>query len=90
MDQPIAPEEKIGESSEAAKTEVPDDTLKCISDISQSASYAYVLYLSFLAYCTLTILATTDSHIIRNDTTVLPLVSLPVPFSIFSRAAPLI
>src|ERR1700735_1942681 len=90
MDQPIAPEEKIGESSEAAKTEVPDDTLKSISDISQSASYAYVLYLSFLAYCTLTILATTDSHIIRNDTTVLPLVSLPVPFSIFSRAAPLI
>jgi hypothetical protein len=78
------------ESSQSAKTEVPDDMLKCISDISQSASYAYVLYLSFLSYCTLTILATTDSHIIRNDTTVLPLVTLSVPFSIFFRAAPLI
>ena len=90
MDQPVVSEKKTDESSEAAKTEVPDDTLKSISDISQSASYAYVLYLSFLAYCTITILATTDSHIIRNDATVLPLVNLPVPFSIFSRAAPLI
>jgi uncharacterized protein YjbI with pentapeptide repeats len=90
MDQPVVSEKKTDESSEAAKTEVPDDTLKCISDISQSASYAYVLYLSFLAYCTITILATTDSHIIRNDTTVLPLVNLNVPFSIFFKAGPLI
>jgi hypothetical protein len=90
MEQPIVADERAEGTSHAAKTEVPNDILKGISDISQSASYAYVLYLSFLAYCTLTILATTDSHIIRNDTTVLPLIGINVPFSIFFRAAPLI
>ena len=78
------------ESAPSAKAEIPGDMLKCISDLSQSASYAYVLYLSFLAYCTLTILTTTDAQIIRNDTTVLPLINLNVPFSTFFRVAPLI
>lgn len=90
MDQPIVTEGKTGESARPAKADAPADILECISDLSQSASYAYVLYLSFLAYCTLIILATTDTHIIRNDTTVLPLIGTNVPFSIFFKAGPLI
>lgn len=70
--------------------DIPVVLQNSILETSKGASQAYFVYMSFLAYCTLTILTTSDDRLILHKITVLPLVSLPMPSNQFLVVAPLI
>jgi uncharacterized protein YjbI with pentapeptide repeats len=72
------------------RMEAPSWLVASVSETSKNASQVYVLYMSFLAYCVLTIFTTSDEQIILNQSTLLPLVNLTVPSNIFFVFAPLI
>jgi uncharacterized protein YjbI with pentapeptide repeats len=61
-----------------------------ISEASKNARQIYFLYVSFLAYCVLTVFGTSDRQMIFNDTTRLPIVGLDVSLNGFFILAPLL
>src|SRR5215813_13000286 len=64
--------------------------LSSLLETSKSASQAYLLYMTFLAYCSLTIFTTSDAQIMLNESMILPLINLPVSSRIFLGVAPII
>jgi len=73
-----------------AKPIVPSWLVESIAETSKNASQIYVLYVSFLAYCTLTIFTTSDEQIFFNQSTLLPIVNLGVSSIVFFVIAPII
>ncbi|MCZ6702296.1 MAG: hypothetical protein O6940_04560 [Ignavibacteria bacterium] len=61
-----------------------------IAEASKNARRIYLLFIGFLAYCTLTIVSTTDREIILNETARLPIVNIDVSIFGFFISAPLL
>lgn len=74
----------------AEKPEVPSWVVDSIAETSKNASQIYVLYMSFLAYCVLTIFTTRDDGFLLNQAMNLPLLNVPVPSQVFFTLAPVI
>jgi uncharacterized protein YjbI with pentapeptide repeats len=72
------------------KQEPPSWLIKNISEASVNARKIYFIYLSIIAYFTLTIISTTDRQIILNEKTHLPLLNVDVSFFGFLIIAPII
>ena len=70
--------------------DAPSWLIDNIAEASKNASQIYLLYISFLAYSTLTVVTTTDRQIILKPAVLLPLINLNVPFDIFFTVGPLI
>ena len=81
-------ESSIGDST--TKPEAPSWVIDNISNTSKNASQVYVLYLSVLSYCVLTIFTTSDDQLFLNQSTLLPLINLNVPSNLFFTFGPLI
>lgn len=70
--------------------EPPSWLIDNIAEVSKNASQIYLLYIGFLAYSTITVIATTDRQIILKPVVLLPLINLNVPFDIFFTVGPLL
>ena len=76
------------EVAEEEKPEAPRWLVENIAEVSRNARSIYILYLSFLAYCALTVFSTSDRQVILNEGANLPIIGVDVPFNIFIFAAP--
>ena len=72
------------------KPDAPSWLIDSIAEASKNASQIYLLYIGFLAYCTLAAVTTTDRQMILKAVTLLPLINLNVPIDLFFTAAPFI
>lgn len=72
------------------KPEAPSWLIEKIAEASKNTRTIYVLYLSFLAYCTLTVVSTSDRQIVLDEGASLPVIGVDVPFNIFIVAAPVL
>jgi uncharacterized protein YjbI with pentapeptide repeats len=68
--------------------EAPSWLIENIEEASKNARSIYLLYLGFLAYCTLTVVSTSDRQLILNEGVSLPVIGVEIPFNIFIVAAP--
>lgn len=76
--------------NEKQKPDAPDWLIENIAEASINARKLYFLYIGFLAYCSLTVISTSDRQIILNDTAKLPIVNLDVSLNGFFILAPVI
>jgi heme/copper-type cytochrome/quinol oxidase subunit 2 len=83
---PASEEAAAHNSQDAARAELLD----AITKMTESATGAYLLFFGFLAYSILTIVASTDTKVIEDDSTVMPLINLAVPFRLFLTVAPML
>lgn len=72
------------------KKRAPSWIIKNIENASKNARKIYFIYIGFLAYCTLTVVTTTDRQIILNEAARLPMINVEVPLNGFFIFAPLI
>ena len=70
------------------KPEAPDWLINNIAEASKNAKGIYFLYMGFLAFCSLTVVSTTDRRFILNESTKLPIVGVEVPLLGFFIIAP--
>lgn len=85
-----ADEKATEATSTEEKPEAPSWLIETIAEASKNARTVYVLYVSFLAYCALTAVSTTDRQIVLNEGASLPVIGVEVPFNVFIVAAPVL
>jgi len=61
----------------------PSWLLDNLAEASKNAKKIYLVYLSFIAYCVLTVANTTDRQLILNSTTRLPIVNIDISINGF-------
>jgi len=80
----------ISEPSKNQKKQKPPDWLvENIAEASKNARKIYLLYITFLAYCALSVAGTPDRQIILNGSIRLPLIDADVSVIGFFLVAPL-
>jgi len=77
------------ESAADQKPQAPKWLIDNIAEASKNARKIYFLYVSFLAYCALTVVSTSDRNIILNEQAHLPIVNLDVSLNGFFIVAPM-
>jgi uncharacterized protein YjbI with pentapeptide repeats len=88
MQTPPPDVKEVSEPKEAP--EPPKWLLTNISEATKNARKIYFIYLSFLSYCALTIVSTTDRQIILNEKVHLPILRVGVSFYGFFILAPIL
>ena len=81
---------KVEDSSKQARGEAPEWIIENIAEASKNARNIFFIYASFLAYCVLTVVSTTDRRIILNETAKLPIINVEVSLTGFFITAPLV
>ncbi|MCP4986661.1 MAG: hypothetical protein GY928_11590 [Colwellia sp.] len=72
------------------KPDAPDWLIDNIAEASKNARQIFFLYIGFLAYCTLTVVGTSDRQIILNGITNLPIINVDVSLDGFFILSPLV
>ena len=81
--------ETMNTKRSAQKAKEPTWLFENIAETSKRASKVYFLYLSFLAYCVLTILTTSIWDVTRNKPILLPVIEVELSFKFFSILSPI-
>ena len=76
--------------STSSNTRVESTDLGVVLDTSKAASQAYILYVSFLAYCVISLITTSDKELVTNAPIVLPLINKNISANLFFALAPVI
>ena len=76
--------------AEEKKSQTQQWLIDNIAEASKRASKTYFLFLSFLAYCALTVVSTTDRQIILNEPVKLPIINVEIDLVGFFIVAPLL
>ena len=70
------------------KPEALNRLLDNTAEASKNARRIYIIYVSFLLYCALTVVSISDRQIILNDAVSLPILRMDVPLNGFFILAP--
>ncbi len=81
---------KIKPNSNQNKPQAPVWLFDKITEISKNSQRVYLLFISFITYCGITLLGISDRQIILNETIQLPLINSNISFRGFIILAPLI
>ncbi len=81
---------QLQDSAGSERPEAPRWLLDSIAETSKNASQTYLIYMSLLAYCALTLSTASDEQVSLNQSTVLPALNLSASFTVFLIVAPII